>query len=428
MTLTPKDALRALLRGSLCNKRRGILPPRRLLHTAMRFLGVYAFSHRRGVTMSDGLARRTFLCGAAAMGLGACSRGPESTKGRPTKPGAGSSGTLKTPRLLCELPDSCNTPDGMCLLPDNSVIVSIPNFNDTSAPPLLIRITPDNKAETFYRFPTPYPGLEKGVDRIAPMGISRAPTTGDLYLADNQFAPDKQQKSRLWKLVMKDGKVEKMVLVASGFNIANGTAVNGGYVYITESTLQQVYNPTMKSAVMRFKLDEENVTLKTPLAEDPHILATFESKKDQWPFGADGIAFDSKGNLFVGLFSDGIMYKITLDKDGGVKSNAVFAQAPGTLISCDGMCCDPTTDILYMADCAGNAIQRIHPDGRVETLARNGDVPDAAAKRTGLLDEPSEALVRGKEIVVANMDWPFDGFVNKKPYRMPATISVIKLE
>lgn len=341
---------------------------------------------------------------------------------------ARSTAGLKQPQLLAELPDCCNTPDGMCLMADNSVIVSIPNFNDSKADPLLIRISPDNKPEVFYKFPTPYPGLEKGVDRIAPMGISRDPASGNLYLADNQFSPEKQQKSRLWKLVIKDGKAEKMVLVATGFNIANGTAVHGGYVYITESTLKQEYKPVMKSAVMRFKLDEENAVLKTPLESDPHIIATFESKKEQWPFGADGITFDSKGNLFIGLFSDGIMYKITFNQDGSVKSKSEFARAPGKLISCDGMSCDIRTDRIYMADCAGNAIQIINPDGKIETLARNGDVTSVADKRRGMLDEPSEALVRGNEIVIANMDWPFDGFVNKKPYRMPATISAIKLQ
>jgi sugar lactone lactonase YvrE len=355
-----------------------------------------------------------------------CSKCAEPAKQEKAPAGAKDADSLKKTSLLVELPDYCNTPDGMCLLADNSVIVSIPNFNDASAAPCLVRITPDNKAELFYQFPTPYPGLEKGVDRIAPMGICRAPS-GDLYLADNQFAPDKQNKSRLWKLVVKDNKVDKMVLVASGFNIANGTAVNGDYVYITESTLQQVYNPTMKSAVMRFKLDEENVALKTPLADDPHIIATFDSQKKEWPFGADGITFDSKGNLFVGLFSDAVMYKITFDGEGKVKSKDVFAQGPN-MMSCDGMCCDKGTDLIYMADCAGNAVQMISPDGRITTLARNGDVPDAAAKKTGMLDEPSEALLRGNEIVIANMDWPIDGFVNKKPYRMPATISVLKLD
>jgi sugar lactone lactonase YvrE len=369
--------------------------------------------------MGDGMTRWTLLhgaaAGAAAAGLGACSSA------------GGSGGGLRTPRLLCELPEYCNTPDGMCLLADRSVIVSVPNYNDTSVPSCLMRITPDNRPEPFHRFPAATPGLPKGADRIAPMGIARAPS-GDLYFADNQFSPENKQKSRLWRLRVKDGKAGDLSLVASGFNIANGVAVHGGFVYITESTLDQVYNPTMKSAVMRFKPDEENVTLRTPLASDPHILATFESKKDQWPFGADGITFDSKGSLYVGLFSDGVMYKLAFNADGSVKSNTVFAHAPGTLISCDGMCCDPRTDILYMADCAGNAIQRIHPDGRVETMARNGDVPDVAAKRTGLLDEPSEALVRGDTVVVANMDWPFEGFVNQKPYRMPATISVIPID
>ena len=287
---------------------------------------------------------------------------------------------LTKPSLLVELPDYCNTPDGMCLLADNSVVISIPNFNDVSVPPLLMRLTPDNKAEPFYRFPTPYPGLEKGSDRIGPMGISRDPVTGNLYLADNQFAPDKPQKSRLWKLVVKDGKVEKMVLVASGFNIANGTAVRDGYVYITESTLDPVYNPTMRSAVMRFKLDEEQVVLKTPLAEDPHIVATFESREKQWPFGADGITFDRHGNLYIGVFSDGVLYKVVFDADGKVKSADVFAKAHGAMLSCDGMSCDSRTGIIYLADCAGNAVHKIHSDGRVETIARNDDVPDVAAK------------------------------------------------
>ena len=184
----------------------------------------------------------------------------------------------------------------------------------------------------------------------------------------------------------------------------------------------------MKSAVLRFKLTDENVVLTTPLGSDPHVVATFESKKKQWPFGADGITFDSKGNLYVGLFSDGVMYKITFDEKGNLKSKNIFASDAGKITSCDGMCCDLRTDKIYMADCAGNAVVVLSPDGSIEVLARNGDVPDVGAKRTGMLDEPSEALVRGDQIVVANMDWPFDGFVNRKPWRMPATISVIDLK
>jgi len=330
---------------------------------------------------------------------------------------------LQPARLLVELPDYCNTPDGMCLLPDNSFLISMPNFNDEKFPPLLMRIMPDDRPEKFYEFPTPYPGLPEKLNRIRPMGMSRDPATGNVYLADMQYMLDKDQKSRMWKLVVKDYKVEKMVLFASGFNVANGTAVHGGYVYITESVLIEGFNPTMRSAVMRFKLDEENVVLKTPLKDDPHIIATFESARKDWPFGADGLAFDSKGNLFVGLFSDGVMYKIKFDEKGNVKSNKVFGKAPGKLTNCDGTGCDPRTNKLYIADSANNAIQIMDDDGDVKTLAQNGDTLD---KRTGGLDQPCEAMVRGNTIVVSNMDWPFPGFRNSK-YQLPATISVIQL-
>ena len=187
-------------------------------------------------------------------------------------------------KLLVALPDYCNTPDGMCLRPDQSIIVSIPNFNDETKPPLLMKITPDNKAEKFYEFPTPFPGLPAGVDRIAPMGIACAPS-GDLYLADMAYTKDKNQKSRLWKLVVKDGKVDKMVRVASGFNVANGVVIHGGYCYITESVLVEDSHPLI-SAVLRFKLDEENVQLKTPLNSCPTNPSTTHRSNPSSPRNA----------------------------------------------------------------------------------------------------------------------------------------------
>ena len=45
------------------------------------------------------------------------------------------------PQLLLELPKYCNTPDGMTLLPDGNIILSVPNFHDKSAPPVLMKIT-----------------------------------------------------------------------------------------------------------------------------------------------------------------------------------------------------------------------------------------------------------------------------------------------
>ena len=345
------------------------------------------------------LAAAAFAVGALAL-LGGC-----------TQP------NLKPAQLLVALPDYCNTPDGMALLPDNSFILSVPNYNNEKQPPLLMRITPDNKAELWYKLPT----VEGPCPVIYPMGISCAPS-GDLYLADMQSNKSMDQKSRMWRIAVKDGKPEKLVLVAKGFIVANGTTVHDGYVYITESVLEDGSHP-LTSAVMRFKLGEENVQLKTPLKDDPHVIATFKSLKNDWRFGADGIAFDSKGNLFVGLFGEGEIWKIEFDPQGNVKSNKLFAKA-SCMKTCDGMSCDVRTDRIYLADSANNAIQIINPDGTVETLARNGDFKD---KLKGKLTQPCEAMVRGNTVVASNMNWPFPGF-RSLTHRLPATLSVIQLD
>jgi sugar lactone lactonase YvrE len=331
------------------------------------------------------------------------------------------SGCARHAALLVALPEYCNTPDGMCLLPDKSILLSVPNYTDESRPSLLMRIAADGKAEKFHEFPTPYPGLPPAVGRINPMGIACAPS-GDVYLADMAYLKDKNQKSRLWRLVLGEGSVQRMELVATGFNVANGVAIHGGHCYVTESILEEGSEP-LTSAVLRFRLDEANVTLKTPLKDDPHVIATFATTKPQWGFGADGIEFDSQGNLFVGTFGDGIMHKIAFGPGGKVASNKVFARAPGTLISCDGMHRDAKGN-LYVADSAANAIQVIRPDGTVETLVANDDATD---KLSGQLDQPCEALVRGNDIIISNMDWTFPGFKNSA-HQMPATLSVIKLK
>jgi sugar lactone lactonase YvrE len=327
----------------------------------------------------------------------------------------------KKAALLLELPDYCNTPDGMTVLPDGSIILSVPNYNDKSAPPVLVKITKDNKAELFLKLP-PHPDT----GRIGPMGIRVAPS-GDLYLADNQLFhhPDGKSmlygKSRLLRIPVKDGKPGEPVVVASNLNVANGVDIHDGYVYVTETILVPDSKPLI-SGIYRFKLGEEGVVMKSPLTEDPHLIATMKTFHKSIPFGADGIAFDSKGAMFVGNFADGTMHKITLDKDGKVLSNAIFAKAP-FLKSCDGMVCDQRTDKLYVADLAGNAVRIISPDGSVQTLAESPDGDGA----DGGLESPCEAMLRGDEIIVSNMDFPVEGGVNTKPEK-PYTLSIIKLD
>jgi len=170
--------------------------------------------------------------------------------------------------------------------------------------------------------------------------------------------------------------------------------------------------------VYRFRLDEENVVVQ-PGTSDPHLIATIETQSPL-RFGADGMAFDKEGNLYLGNFADGLVHKLKIGADGRA-AVSLYAQSP-EMKSADGLLTDSRGNI-YVADLKGNAIHVIRPDGKVETVARNGDTDGS----DGSLDGPCEVLLRGKELIVANFDTPFEGCVNQT-FDEPHTLSVIRLK
>jgi len=94
--------------------------------------------------------------------------------------------------------------------------------------------------------------------------------------------------------------------------------------------------------------------------------------------------------------------------------------SPGQMRSADGIYYDRPTRCIYVADILANAIQVVTLDGQVKTLAQDGDNDGSG----GQLDGPSEAVVRGNELIVANFDRVFPGSVNTKSEK-PYTLSVI---
>ena len=322
---------------------------------------------------------------------------------------------LKKAKLLVELPDYCNTPDGMALLPDGSFVLSVPNFNDPRPGAFIMKISADNKAAKFF-VPPPHPKTQKA----GPMGICLAPS-GDLFYADNQFSPDTPQTSRVMRIAVKDGEPQEAVTVVLGMNVANAVAIKGDYLYVSETILVPDSKPLI-SGIFRFQIGDEGITLQSPLQDDPHLIATIKSFHPTIGYGADGLCFDSKGNLYCGNFADGTIHKITFDQQGKVTSNTIWIKTEK--IKCaDGLFCDQKTDRILVADMVQNAIQMIHPDGTVETIAMNGDTDGA----DGGIDQPCEAILRGNEVIISNMDWPFEGVVNTT-WDKPYTLSVVKLK
>ena len=153
----------------------------------------------------------------------------------------------------------------------------------------------------------------------------------NIYLCDNQGwseRPELIYKGRILKLTVDDdGNILKTVVVAKNMEHPNGIRIRDGYMYVTQSYMHPVKREDGKlvSAVYRFALDEEEVDITNTL-EDKNVFATFVTQNPECQYGADGIVFDEAGNLYVGNFGDGAVYKITFNEDKSLKENKLFAQ------------------------------------------------------------------------------------------------------
>jgi len=319
-------------------------------------------------------------------------------------------------KLLVCLPDDCPTPDGMAVDAEGNLVVACPNYADPSKPACLVKVDRQGQVRHWVTVP---PLAETG--RACPMGIAFGPE-GELYVCDNQNWPTgngpagELNQGRLLRLVIRGNRIEKITVVAQGISHPNGVRVHQGHVYITVSMLPKVKRDDrlLVSAVYRFRLHDEGITLTNTLA-DPNLLATFVTQNRDCQYGADGLAFDRHGNLFVGNFGDGALHKLTFDPQGNVTSNRVFAKTDfntpmsakdfGTKMvqakmrTTDGICID-AQDNIYVADFSNNAICKVDPQGTITVLAQSTDGNGA----DGGLAQPGEPIIWNGKLVVSCFD------------------------
>jgi len=311
------------------------------------------------------------------------------------------------PSLFLSLDDKYNTPDGMTLdTKTGDIILACPNFNDTKHPGVLVKIDPQNNLTHYFDMP-----LHPETGKAGPMGLDFGPD-GNLYVADNQYFDDKDHKSRLIRVNIKDGKPVGADVVVDGFKLSNAVIWKGNNVYVSDTSFDLPDKPGA-SGIYRIGLDEMNagcVKLK-PNATDPHLVAMFTTVPNHRNdlAGADGLTFDSKGNLYTGNFGDGVFSKITFDSDGKVTSNEVIIRDK-EMPCVDGIFCRLETDEIYVADSEKNAIHIVTPDGKLRTIWENDDCDGS----DGRLDQPCEVLIRGKELIIVNFDMPFPGLKNSE--------------
>jgi len=375
-----------------------------------------------------------FISALAVAGCATHSRGYKNAS-----PMACSQSQKQTPALFATLPDAVATPDGMSIAPDGDLVVACPNFADQTKPACLLKIGKDDGVPRVWVKVPPMP--ETGL--ACPMGNEFGPD-GDLYVCDNQGWAGSEKgkfKGRMLRLRIKEDKVESCTVVAEGMEHPNGVRVHGDSIYVTESLMTKVNDPSglLVSGVYRFKLDDKNVKVSNTLA-DPNLITTFVTLNKNCQYGADGIVFDSKGNLYVGNFGDGAIHKITFDAAGKVAGNTIFAKtdldysldpnSPGFLAQAtkakmrttDGICVDDK-DNLYVADFSNNAIAKVTPDGKISVLAQNGDTDGFH----GELNEPGEPIIWKGRLIVTNFNTVTGPDKVHTKHHSPATMSVLML-
>jgi len=335
----------------------------------------------------------------------------------------GCEANIAKPTIAVNLPEMYNTPDGMTVDPKTSnIILSVPNINDPNYPAVMLSISPTDEITEIVKLP-----VHPDTKRAIPLGVAVG-SDGNLYISDSQGFVTDAHKSRVYRVVMKDGKAEKVEIVVTGLVMANGLVSHGDMIYVCDSKIDPNTYP-VPSGVYGFKISELSgdkpyrvqpyVTAGSLVLADPHLAIHFTTKNKDWQVGANGLGFDNAGNMVVCNFGDAQLILGKMDPDGKVVSQKVVAKGQG-MKSCDGLSVDRKTGDVYVADFLGNAIHRVNlATGRVTTIAKNGNTDGTG----GLLDRPSEPCVRDGKVYVSNIDLPLAGNTYDKPH----TLSVIKV-
>lgn len=320
---------------------------------------------------------------------------------------------MKNSRLFLDLGPTMNTPDGLGMAPDGTMILSVPNFNNdhllerkaitAPAAPFMAAIDKADKVSRWYEFKQA--DMHPKTGRIGPMDNAFGPD-GNLYVADMQVFYG-QNISRIVRINVRDGKATGMDVVAEGFGASNGLFWRGDTLFVTDSAMGSKgkgrEGGPLSSGLYALPLAEMNrgpirIGPHDAAKPDQHLVHAFSSD-NHMGFGADGVTGDDQGFLYVSVIEEARIYRLTLGADNKATKVEPFAKSP-EMKSSDGLVFDEKRRVIYSADFLGNAVHQIDMNGKVTTLQKNGDVTG----EDGRLDQPAEVIIRGDQLIVVSMD------------------------
>lgn len=331
---------------------------------------------------------------------------------------------VQTPKLFVRLPDYCPTPDGMEIDAEGNLVVACPNYADQSKPCCVIKIDKQGNVKKWFNVPVL---RETGLS--CAMGLAFGPD-GELFICDNQGWSGTDAgafKGRLLGCKVEGMGDEAKVtcrVIADGIEHPNGVRYHKGKLYVTNSLMTKEKDPSglLVSGVYCFDPKAEKTVTITNTKKDPELILSVLTYKTDCQYGLDGIAFDSKGVMYLGNFGDGAVLRVELTDDGKVKSCETWAKDIKNLRTTDGICFDKNDD-LYVADFSENAIAVVRPDSSVYRIARS---PDSDGSK-GELDQPGEPIVWNGKLYITCFDCVTGPDKVNTKHQPPFTITTLDL-
>lgn len=214
----------------------------------------------------------------------------------------------------------------------------------------------------------------------------------NIYVADANFGDPQGISNRIHKIT----QAGDVTVFASGIPAPNGLIFDrDGNLLVTSITQGAIY-----------KVDKDG---KVTLFLDHDLL---KGHNPQFPFGANGIAVTTDGTIYVANYGDSNIIRI---KGGNASIFGEEKDFPGA----DGLALDSAGN-LYIAQNAVNTISALTPEGTKIIVAQNGD----STGMNGELEAPASLAFYQDRLYVTNTDYQMGTNTRTEP---PYAISVLKI-
>jgi sugar lactone lactonase YvrE len=254
-------------------------------------------------------------------------------------------------------PDAGQLPESLTMDGAGNVFMTMAN--------VITKVAPDGRQSTYASLPLPGGAFALGI-KVGPDGA--------LYCASGGFDqhPD---AAAIWRIDRADHAVRFAKLDARGF--PNDLVFDAaGAMYVTEPFLARIYRIDQRGDVQTWLAHES-------LAGNPDapVLAVHA-------FGADGLALDAtEENLYVGNLDAGAIVRIPIGADGSAGTPETFVQN-SLLKGADGIAFD-RSGTLYVAVNGADRLIAVGTEGQLRVLGEGGvlDAPSSVVFGTQPGDE-----------------------------------------